>query len=70
MSGRCTFIDEVVTQPLAGGVMRFEAKTGGDVQFFGMERSTALKVAYDILHEVEADEMRKLGVVVPFGRTG
>lgn len=69
MSGRCTFIDDVVTQPLAGSIMRFDARTGGDVQFFGMERATAVKVAYDILREVEAADIREMGVVVPIGRT-
>lgn len=64
----CTFIDDVVTQPLTGSVMRFHARTENDIQYFSMERSTAVKAAYDILREVAEASSRPAGEVVPFER--
>jgi hypothetical protein len=66
MASRATFIDSIVTKPLVGPCFHFESTSGDEVLHFCMERATAVRVATDILREVERAER---ACVLPFKNT-
>lgn len=64
MPTRCTFVEAVEVMPFTGATMRFRSSTGDEIMHFSCERSTAIRLARDIIREVERADFAELGAEI------